>query len=90
MFTHQPVGVNERIDYLDPALYGSLLTALPPERSATSIQHLVMLCPDMRDLSRLESQSTGGNDRYRSFLLGDWNRWSEDRDGQSLLQRIRP
>jgi|GEM_PF-1590583 len=90
MLANQPVSAGERFDYPDPALYDGLVTELPPGRSATAVQHLVMFCTGPRDLSRLENLSSRANDRYQSYLLGEWNRWFTGCDGQSLLQRIRP
>ncbi len=89
MFANQPVSTGERFDYPDPSLYDGLVTELPPDRAATSVQHMVMLCPDPRDLTRLESLSTRANEQYQGFLLGDWNRWFMGCDGRSLTQRIR-
>ncbi len=89
MLANQPFSEGQHIDYPDPALYDGLVTELPPGQAATSVQHLAMLCPEPRDLSRLENLSSRANDRYQSFFLGEWNRWFTGCNGQSLLQRIR-
>ena len=90
MLANQPVSAGQHIDYPDPSLYDGLVTELPTGQTATSVQHLVMLCGYPHDLSRLENLSSRANERYQSYLLGEWNRWFTGCDGQSLLQRIRP
>ncbi len=89
MFANQRVNQSENMIYPDPRQYDGLVTELPSGHSATSVQHLVMACPDRRDLSRLEPVSTRANEQYRSFLLGEWNRLFDGCDGMALTQPIR-
>ena len=90
MLANHPVNAGDRIHYPDPALYDGLITELPSGQTSTSVKHLTMVCPDQRNLSRLEHVSSRANEQYQSFLLGELNRWFAGCDGQSLLQRIRP
>ena len=90
MMANQPVNAGDLIHYPDPALYDGLVTELPSGQTSTSVQHLAMLCTNQRDLSRLEHVSSRADEQYQSFLLGEWNRYFDDCDGQSLAQMIRP
>jgi hypothetical protein len=89
MFANRHVNRSEDIIYPDPHQYDGLVTELPPGRSATRVQHLVMRCPDRRDLSRLEAVSTRAGELYQSFLLGEWNRLFDGCEGKALSQAIR-
>ena len=90
MLSSQQVSAGDRIDYPDPTFFDGLVTELPSGQTSTSVQHLVMLCPTQRDLSRLEHVSSRADQQYRSFLLGEWSRYFKDCEGQLLTQRIRP
>jgi hypothetical protein len=89
MFANHRVNQSENIIYPDPRQYDGLVTELPPGHTATNVLHLVMACPDRRDLSGLEPVSTRANEQYRSFLLGEWNRLFDGCDGMALTQTIR-
>lgn len=89
MLGNQSVSAVQSLAYPDPQLYDGLVTELPAGKTSTQVHHLIMLCPDKRELSRFEPLSSRAAEKYQSYWLGEWQSVFADCTGVSKQQRIR-
>jgi hypothetical protein len=89
MLDNKPVKPEQEWLFPDPVEYDGLVTELPAGLQQSRDLHWLMVCPDQRDLSRLEPISTQAHQSYASYRLGELESLSQGCQVQTQTQLIR-